>query len=127
MVKKSKNLIVVFFLVWGFLAFGKTALAANIDIGQEFLLGPGKPIGAVFGTLGSLVTVVLRLLFAMGALAAFIMILVGSYRYLFSGGDPKGAEDARNTITYAIIGMAVIILAFVIVRLIGVFLGYRIV
>ena len=35
--------------------------------------------------------------------AGFIMMIVGSYQYLMSGGNSKGVEGGRNTITYALI------------------------
>lgn len=47
---------------------------------------------------------------------AVIMIIVGSLQLVFSQGDPKKAADARMTITYAVVGLAVAMLATVIVQ-----------
>jgi hypothetical protein len=55
--------------------------------------------------------------------AGFIMLIVGGFRYLISGGNSKGTETARNTITFAIIGLVVAISAFVILNLIAKFTG----
>ena len=37
-----------------------------------------------------------------------IFIIIGGYKYMTSGGDPKQLEGARKTITYAIIGMLIV-------------------
>jgi len=53
----------------------------------------------------------------------FIMLIIGGLRYITSGGDPKSTESAKDTITFAIGGLLVVALAFVIVRLVGDFVG----
>ena len=44
------------------------------------------------------------------------MIIIGSLQLVFSQGDSKKAADARMTITYAVVGLAVAMLATVIVQ-----------
>jgi hypothetical protein len=57
------------------------------------------------------------------AIALFIMFLVGGFKYITSGGNPKSLESARNTLTYAILGMVLVASAYLILRFIGVFTG----
>ena len=57
-----------------------------------------------------------------GVVAVFMIIFSG-YRFMTSGGDPKGVEDARKTATYAIIGLILVFLSFFIVRTIGTITG----
>jgi hypothetical protein len=45
-----------------------------------------------------------------------IMIIIGGFRYIISGGDSNGVSGAKNTIMYAIIGLVVVLFAQVIVR-----------
>lgn len=59
-------------------------------------------------------------------IALFIMLLVGGFNFLFSGGDQKKLEKARSTITSAVIGLVVIVSAYLIVRTIGVFTGVNV-
>lgn len=62
-------------------------------------------------TLQCIPALVANILFSAELLAAgvvVIFIIVGGYKYLTSGGDPKQLESARKTITYAIIGMLVV-------------------
>jgi len=45
-----------------------------------------------------------------------IMIIIGGFRYIISGGDSTGVTAAKNTILYAIVGLVIVIFAQVIVR-----------
>jgi hypothetical protein len=47
---------------------------------------------------------------------AVIMIILGGFRYITSGGNAQAVQSAKNTILYAIIGLVVIAFAQVIVR-----------
>ena len=45
-----------------------------------------------------------------------IMIIIGGFRYIISGGDSAGVSSAKNTILYAIVGLVIVLFAQVIVR-----------
>ena len=45
-----------------------------------------------------------------------IMIIIGGFRYIISGGDQNNVTAAKNTIMYAIIGLVVVLFSQVIVR-----------
>ncbi len=51
------------------------------------------------------------------------MFIVGGYQYLMAGGDKDAAVRARNTITYAIVGLILAVSAWMILTLLGSFLG----
>lgn len=57
------------------------------------------------------------LIFA-GVAAVFFIIFSG-VKFITSGGDPKKIEAARHTIMYAILGLIIILLSFLIINLIG--------
>lgn len=67
----------------------------------------------------SVVTAVVTLV----GVALFVMLVVGGFKFLLSGGDQKQLEQAKNTVTYAIIGLVVIVVAFLILQTIRVFTG----
>lgn len=50
---------------------------------------------------------------------AVIFIIVAGYKYLTSGGDPKKLEGAQKTLTFAIIGLFLIVFSFLIINLIS--------
>lgn len=49
------------------------------------------------------------------AAVSVIMIIIGGFRYVISNGDSNGMQGAKNTILYAIIGLAVAAMAQLIV------------
>jgi uncharacterized SAM-binding protein YcdF (DUF218 family) len=57
---------------------------------------------------------IIGLLLAIAAAIAVIVLIIGGLRYLISSGDSGQIEKAKHTIQYAIIGLIVIIFAFVI-------------
>lgn len=58
-------------------------------------------------------------------LAGFVMFIIGSFRWMLSGGNTKGTETARNTMTFAVIGIVVALSGFIILNLIASFTGIR--
>jgi hypothetical protein len=61
-------------------------------------------------------------LIASGIVAVFFIIYAG-IRYVTSGGDQKRIDAARKTLTWAIIGLIIILAAFFIVALISTLTG----
>lgn len=65
----------------------------------------------------------LQIALVLAGLVLFIMLVVGGFRYLTSGGDPKAKEAAQGTLTHAIAGLVILLLAFVILRFIAFITG----
>lgn len=61
------------------------------------------------------------LIFA-GVVALFLIILAG-FKFVTSKGDPQEVDNAKKTLTYAIIGLLLILLSFAILNLIGTVTG----
>jgi len=61
---------------------------------------------------------IISLLAPAAGIAFFIMMLVGGFQFLTSGGDPKAAGAARGTLTYAVIGIVLVIVSWLILVLI---------
>lgn len=66
---------------------------------------------------------ILNIATQLAVLAVFIMLILGGFKYLTSGGDPKATESAQKTITYAILGLVFLIGAWLILKFIEVFTG----
>ncbi|MGB9911495.1 MAG: pilin [Microgenomates group bacterium] len=66
---------------------------------------------------------VLNLAIRLAGIALFIMLLIGGFKYLTSGGDPKTKESAQKTITYAILGMVILLGSWLILLFIKEFTG----
>lgn len=71
----------------------------------------------------SLFTNVLAAVVGLSALALFLMFVAGGFSFLFSGGDQKKLEQAKGTLTNAIMGLVIIVAAYLLLSTIGVFTG----
>lgn len=56
-------------------------------------------------------------------IALFVLLIIGGLKYVFSGGDPKGVDAAQKTITYAIGGLVLVLLSYLILVLIKTITG----
>lgn len=56
--------------------------------------------------------------YVLGAAAGIVVlfIIIGGFLYITSAGDEKKAEQGKNTITYAVVGLVVILLAYTIAQ-----------
>lgn len=91
--------------------------AVSVDIpGGSVLVPTIQGLECVFGNIVAVAT-------ALAGLAVFVMLVVGGLKYLTSGGDPKATEAAGNTITHAVLGLVVIIAAYLILRFLSIFTG----
>ncbi|MCS7092755.1 MAG: pilin [Patescibacteria group bacterium] len=66
---------------------------------------------------------ILSYVLGFAGIVLFIYLLIGGFKYITSGGDPQQAGAAKNTITYAIGGLVVIVFSFFIINLIATFTG----
>lgn len=56
------------------------------------------------------------------AIIAVIFVIYGGYQYIFAGGNDETAKSGRKTLTNALIGLAIIVLSFIIVQVVYRFL-----
>jgi hypothetical protein len=66
--------------------------------------------------INDIIHTIVNLLSAIVGIVAVIMIIVGGFRYITSGGNDTSVTSAKNTILYAIIGLVIVALAQLIVR-----------
>jgi len=55
----------------------------------------------------------------LAGIVLFILLLVGGFKFITSGGDPKAVEGARKTLTAAITGLIIILVSYLILVLIS--------
>lgn len=67
----------------------------------------------------------LSALLAFAGLAALLMFLMGSFKYINSAGDPKKTEGAKNNFTYGIIGAVIVFASFLIINIISTVTGVK--
>lgn len=77
--------------------------------------------------LGKLISGAIGMALIAAALAAFFYLILGGFQWITSGGDKAGTEAAREKITAAFIGLAIVITAWAIMKLIETFFGITII
>ena len=60
---------------------------------------------------------------SVAGIALFIMLLLGGFQFMTAGGDPKKVSSAWNTLTYAIVGLILVALSYLIIAFISSFTG----
>jgi hypothetical protein len=63
-----------------------------------------------------LIRTVINLLSSVVGIIAVIMVMVGGFKYITSGGNDSNVSGAKNTILYAIIGIVVVAFAQYLVK-----------
>jgi cytochrome bd-type quinol oxidase subunit 2 len=66
--------------------------------------------------INSIITTIINIFSLVVGIVAVIMIVVGGFKYITSGGDSGNITSAKNTIVYAVIGLVVVALAQFIVQ-----------
>lgn len=84
-------------------------------------LGIGEP--AKISDFEFIFTRLVGIIIPLAGIVLFVMIVWGGFQYISSGGDPKKAAMAKATLTYAIIGLVLVALAYLIIFLISEFTG----
>jgi ABC-type cobalamin transport system permease subunit len=91
------------------------------EIANGCITDPNQP--ANFKCLEAVVANLITLFVSLAGLALFVMFVIGAFLYLTAGADPKKAEKARNTMLYAVIGIVLMILSYIILAAIEYFTG----
>lgn len=77
-------------------------------------------------TIPGIVSGAINLVLVIAALVFFFMLVWGGVRWIMSQGDKGNVENARNQITNALIGLAIIFAAWAIMKLIETLFGVSI-
>jgi hypothetical protein len=71
----------------------------------------------------SVLTKVLTVALGLVGTIAGVMIVVAGFKFLTAGGDKEASGKARMTLTFAVIGLLVAVCSWLILNLLGIFLG----
>lgn len=91
--------------------------AASIPIGDE-LENMGFNLD-----LGGIVISIFEIMLVLGILAVLLFFLLGGYKWLSAGGDKAKVEEARGTMTNAVIGIALLACSYLFITIIDQFFG----
>lgn len=77
-----------------------------------------KDLGVFIGNL-------VQLSFIIAVIVVLVMLIWGAFEWIVSGGDKDAVGHARNRIVNALVGLAVLAVAFALFRVAGQFLGFE--
>ncbi len=84
----------------------------------------GLQFSLLEGDLVSIIISIIQTLLILIGVAALIMLIIGGVQYVISMGNDDKVGSAKNTILYAIVGLIVVALAYVIITFVtGTILG----
>lgn len=89
---------------------------------------PGSTVNSTFPTIGSLINVLLRNSLTIIGIILLFLLLFGGLQYIISAGsnDPKKTAQSQAIITDALIGFAVVFLAYFIIQIVQIVTGLNI-
>ncbi len=99
------------------------ALAVDINISPPKDVA-GNLIG--YSDLGRFINNIITLAFILAILVVLIMLIWGAFEWIVSGGEKEAVGKARGRIINALIGLAVLAVAFALASVGGTFLGFDI-
>ena len=103
-----------------------TASAANSDIQKSLCSGANLQAPSSTSTaecqtdtgtgVNDIVHTVITVFSWVVGVVSVIMIIVGGFKYVTSGGESSGVTGAKNTILYAIVGLIIVAVSQVVVK-----------
>ena len=74
---------------------------------------------AKFGSISDFVNIAIPLMILVGGIATLSMLLMGAYKYLTSEGNPEKISKAQSTMLYAVIGLFIVVVSYILTKIIG--------
>lgn len=102
-----------------------TLSLASPAFAQSANIGIGKPSKVQITDIGRLITSSVNLIVVVAGILVFVYLVWGGIQWLTSGGDKTHVQEARDKITHALIGLAIIAAAWALTMIITTFLGVQ--
>lgn len=68
---------------------------------------------------GKVISNAITIVFVVAIISVLFMLIVGAFQWITSGGEKEAVGKARGRITHALVGLAILALAFLLVKLVG--------
>lgn len=92
-------------------------LALNIN-NQKIDCPPGVPCGGQ-GMLPTILSVGIQVLFLIAIVLTLLYLIYGGLDWITSHGEKQKIESAKKKITFAIIGLVIVFMSYLIIRILG--------
>lgn len=120
-----KKIFALFSAGYFYLIFAIPAYAQITQLqGSGCLTGGARQV-ATLDCFPIIIMNIVTILLTLAGIVAVFMIIFSGFKFVTSGGDAKQAEGAKKTLTFAVIGLVVVMLVFVIVPAIASVTGIK--
>jgi len=113
-----KNLVLSNFFALLFLGIAKSALAVDLILDYPKIEGIPAP-GEEGFTLPDLIRYIYLFSIGIVGMVALLFIIIGAFKYVTSAGNPSKAQDAKDQIFSAILGVILLLASVLILRTIN--------
>ncbi|PIY79612.1 MAG: hypothetical protein COY81_01615 [Candidatus Pacebacteria bacterium CG_4_10_14_0_8_um_filter_43_12] len=124
--RKIIFLILPLILIFSIFIVPPSAHAQQYTWSGVCVAGPDNDVATIQG-FQCLIANVFSIIITVIGLAGFVMFIWGAFQWMLSGNNTKGVETAKQSMTYAIIGIVVALSGFIIINLIAEFTGVNII
>lgn len=102
----------------GLLLLSASSVFAGVTPGVpgNINIAPPESIGGTDININTLIAFVINAIIVLGIVLSLIFLLYGGIRWIISGGDKAKVDSARSTIVASIVGLIIVILAWVIIN-----------
>lgn len=105
----------------GFIVYAK-----DCDPTDAAAIAKFGPCPAGLDQIESVFSHVVSVMVGLGFVALLILLVWAGIKYLISAGEPKAVQSAHQTITWALLGVVFMAVAWIILQLIHVFTGINV-
>lgn len=112
--QKKKILFVIFAFAFLFFEFGLTdtvKAVAGCSAGDMYQ----NPLGAGYCTISDILSKGTNWILGLASSIILLILIIGGIRYISSSGDEEQIRASKNMITYAIIGLGIILVSLAVV------------
>ncbi len=104
------------------------SILAAVDIGTATKINGNTGISQTYDNFGTIITLVLRISITAASIILLFLLIFGGITFIMSAGsgDSKKADQGKKTITSAIIGFAIVVFSYVIIKIIEIITGLHI-
>lgn len=102
-------------------------LAASVHLGNIEGVGPmGQPqlsIATLSMRLAGTISQIIGFLTILGGIWFLFQLIIAGYRWISAGGEKQAVQEAQKRIQNAILGLIIVIAAYTLTGVVGIFLG----
>lgn len=89
------------------------------------IYAPGAAIGGQNATIGGFISPLINNILIFGGILALFTLIFAGWNYITGAGDKNKIAQAQNMFNYAIIGLVLMVAAYVITNLVGKLVGFK--